>query len=263
MNQLTPQGQQIVAELAERHGFSTEAVIVMLQAILRGNGSMAQFNHPEFGGSGQWMQGGMLMIGDMFNNFLKGRVDALCYDLSNHLASQTIFYPPPPPPSYQGQQQSQGGMGSGGPSFMVSGGNWWPPELGAPGASGSQNAVRYAYFPQAQRLAIEHNGRVTVYNTLDHQIGGFGQQQGGSDSLTFTSQYGTVAVASLPVVSPGAQTSDNTDSGAPPLGAFAGEGGGEPQDPFSAIERLGTLKERGLITEEEFAAKKAELLKRL
>jgi hypothetical protein len=38
---------------------------------------MAQFNHPEFAGSGQWMQGGMLMLGDMFNHALKGRVDAL------------------------------------------------------------------------------------------------------------------------------------------------------------------------------------------
>ncbi len=32
---------------------------------------------------------------------------------------------------------------------------------------------------------------------------------------------------------------------------------------LSLIEQLGHLKEKGLLTEEEFAAKKAELLKRL
>jgi len=33
----------------------------MLFAVLAGNGSMAQFDHAEFAGSGQWMQGGMIM----------------------------------------------------------------------------------------------------------------------------------------------------------------------------------------------------------
>jgi hypothetical protein len=42
---------------------------------------------------------------------------------------------------------------------------------------------------------------VTVYDTLDHQIGGVSQQQGSGGSLTFTSQYGTVSVSSLPIVS--------------------------------------------------------------
>ena len=34
----------------------------MLQAVMDGNGTMAQFDHPEFGGAGQWMQGGMTMV---------------------------------------------------------------------------------------------------------------------------------------------------------------------------------------------------------
>ncbi|MFM8524351.1 MAG: hypothetical protein ACKOCM_01815, partial [Cyanobacteriota bacterium] len=46
------------------------------------------FNHPELGGSGQWMASGMMMIGDMFNNGLKARVDGLCRDVSAVLASQ-------------------------------------------------------------------------------------------------------------------------------------------------------------------------------
>jgi hypothetical protein len=43
---------------------------------------MAQFRHPEFGGTGQWMRCGMIMIGEMFNNTLKARVEALCNDIA-------------------------------------------------------------------------------------------------------------------------------------------------------------------------------------
>ena len=77
MRQLTPEGHTIVADVARRHGFSTDAVTTMLMAVAAGNGRMAQFDHPEFGGIGQWSQGGMIMIGDMFNNALKARVDEL------------------------------------------------------------------------------------------------------------------------------------------------------------------------------------------
>lgn len=207
MQQLTPQGQQIVEDIALRHGFSQDAVIHMLVAVLNGNGGMAQFSHPEFGGSGQWMQGGMLMLGDMFNASLKGRVDALCDELSNLLANQPGLLQ-----SGSFQSQSQGG---GSFQNQTSGGfrgesdlfvpdpadHWWPQELGAPSATGSQNNVKYAYFANAQRLAVNTGGDVWVYDTLDHRIGGFAQQQGIGGSISFGSQYGTVDLGRLPVVS--------------------------------------------------------------
>ena len=74
--------------MAQRHGFSYGAVVSMLDSVINGNGTQAQFSHPEFGGSGQWIQGGMAMIGDMFNGYLKGRVANLCADLANVIASQ-------------------------------------------------------------------------------------------------------------------------------------------------------------------------------
>ena len=52
-------------------------------------------------------------------------------------------------------------------------------------------------------IAIEVNGKVTVYDTLEHQISGFSQQQSRGASLTFASQHGLIAVANLPVVSVG------------------------------------------------------------
>src|SRR5208337_2581439 len=88
VRQLSPSGQQAISDLAQKHGFSNEATLNMLDAVINGNGSMAQFNHPEFSGSGQWMRGGMIMISDMFNNNLKGQIDSLCYELSGLVASQ-------------------------------------------------------------------------------------------------------------------------------------------------------------------------------
>src|SRR2546426_1111211 len=83
MPQLTSEGQQKVTELAQRYGVSTEAVLTLLQALVHGHGTMAQFDHRELGGRGQWMPGGMVMVGDMFNQALKARVDGLCADLAS------------------------------------------------------------------------------------------------------------------------------------------------------------------------------------
>ena len=105
MRQLSPQGQQVVNDLSQRHGFSQDAVAHMMFAVLNGNGGMAQFSHWEFGGSGQWMRGGMLMLGDMFNHGLKGRVDSLCHDIANMLANQPGLLQAG---SFQSQSQSGG-----------------------------------------------------------------------------------------------------------------------------------------------------------
>jgi hypothetical protein len=78
MPQLSSEGRRAVEDVARRMGFSPDAVTSMLFSIVAGRGGMAQFNHPEFGGSGQWMSGGAIMISDMFNNVLKARVGALC-----------------------------------------------------------------------------------------------------------------------------------------------------------------------------------------
>ena len=107
---------------------------------------------------------------------------------------------------------------------------------------------------------------VTIYDTLDHQIGGVSQQQSGSGSMSFTSQYGVVEVAKLPVVSvngePPAQASaDVAMSPAPAPASVPASGGG--QDVFATIERLAELQAKGIISAEEFATKKAELLARL
>ena len=169
MRQLTAEGQRIVQDLSNRHGFSVDAVTHMLFAVLNGNGSMAQFNHPEFAGSGQWMQGGMIMLGDMFNNYLKGRVDSLCSDLTGILANQPgLLHAGSFQSQSQGgssqQHQATGAMGSSSLFVPDPEDNWWPRELGAPSAVGSQNDVRYAYFANQRRLAVKTGGEVWSNN---------------------------------------------------------------------------------------------------
>jgi hypothetical protein len=259
MAKLTPEGEKIVAALADRYAIGVEAVKMMLDAVAKGGGAMAQFNLPEFGGSGQWMRGGMTMIGDMFNNSMKATVDNLCNDLSKVLENQPNIMAPFLPQS-QSQSQSQG---SGGASFWQSAqsGSWWPSELGSPSSTGSQNSLRYAYFPGSNRLAIDDRGRIEVYDTSGYDIGGFGQQQSGDASLTFTSQRGVVRVDRLPRVTsakPAPETRAAT--AAQPASTSSGADAGSV---LALIEQLGQLKEKGLLTDEEFAAKKSELLKRL
>lgn len=288
MPQLSPAGQSAIQDMAQRHGFSYDAVLSMLDSVINGNGSQAQFSHPEFGGSGQWMQGGMTMIGDMFNGYLKSRVANLCADLSNLITSQPGLVR-----TGSFQSQSQGGNTStnswgnaaaytdnGNNLFMPPAPDWWGPDLRYPNSSGGQNGMRYAWFSQARRLAIELNGQVIVYDTLDHQIGGVSQQQSGGYSVTFSSQYGYVDLSQLPIVTvngvppaPKAPTPSYTtntpaySSQAPSYNtdntSGNGNGNGNSGDVFASLEKLAALQARGIVTEQEYAAKKAELLSRL
>jgi len=55
---------------------------------------------------------------------------------------------------------------------MSGGERRWPKELGQPSSSGSQNSMRYAFFPEKNRLLVERDGTLTTYDSGDHQIGG-------------------------------------------------------------------------------------------
>lgn len=256
MQNLTTVGTNIVSEIASRYGLSQGAVIHMLVAVNNGGCSMAQFNCPELGGSGQWMRGGMTMVGDMFNTGLKSTVDNLCNELASALASNTMF--PVIPAGTPGSSQ------------------WWPGNLGNSFSSGSQNNIRYAVFPN--RLAIELNGQVSVYDTLNNNIGGISQQQGGNTSLTFSSQFGTIAVNSLPLISgpglapaPQSNFAEATPKPAPELqeqaianpSLVSNQSPVNSQEIISLIEKLAQLHDAGALTEDEFNNKKSELLSRL
>jgi hypothetical protein len=160
--------------LAIRYGVSLEAVQILAQALRSGGGKMAQFSHPDLGGSGQWMPG-MVMIGDMFNTALKARVDGLASELANLTASDR--------------------------TGAMSRDAWWPSGLGTPDAHAGQNDLRYAYFAGQHRLVIEYAGQQTVYDTTGHQIIGVSQQQAnGVHVIYFHSPRGLVDVKTLPII---------------------------------------------------------------
>lgn len=250
---VTDEEQDRIAGIARQHGFSPDAAAAMLSALMRGHGTQAQFDHPEFGGMGQWSGGGMLMIGDMFNAGLKSRVLALIDDLAAAIP--------------------QDGSSEGGRFGGTSG---WPADLGAPSSRGSQNGMDYAVFPETRRLAVRRGQQVSLYDTGDHRIGGVSQQQGGGASLTFQSQHGPVSLDSLSPVDLPESASQGTaapepvpeapvpETDAPEADALANAisqtaGGSVP----AMIEQLHGLWSRGILTQAEFEAKKADLLSRL
>jgi hypothetical protein len=147
-------------------GFSSEAVAHARAALERGNGTMAQFSHPELGGSGQWMPG-MVMIGDAFNQPLKARVLALFSDLASLQAPQA-------------------------PTSMDTA--WWPEALGKPSQAGGQNALAYAHFPNAHCLAVRRGETITLYDTSGHTITGISAQ---NDQLTVQTTAGLSFLAEM------------------------------------------------------------------
>ena len=258
---VTPEADTAITAIAQRHGLSREAVLAMLFAVHTGGGTMAQFAIPELGGSGQWMRGGMTMVGNMFDNALKVRVDALCSELAQLLATTVVF------PASTANTPA---------GFSAT--NWWPTNLGTPSATGGQNDARYAVFPSTRRLAIQIDGLTRVFDTGEHHIGGVQQQQGGGPgSVSFTSQLGTFDVLILSELD--TQPVTNTPAAAPegaspsepmarvePAEQTTGPASGVAVDPaaiVAAIEAVADLHQRGILSNEEFAAKKAELLGRL
>lgn len=287
MLQLTAEGRRVIDDLAHRHGISPDAANTLLEAVVAGQGSMAQFDHPELGGSGQWMRGGMTMVGDMFNHGLKAAVDAVCTELATLIENQPAAFREGSQMQSQGSATQMSGVSLFVPASGGRGGNWWPDALGAPASTGQQNSVRYAYFPSRQRLAIDLDGRVEVYDTGEHAITGFSQQQSGDASLTFTSQHGLVAVSGLSRVADGdAPQQQPGDPAAEQAEAPLQAGQAVPveiskpapeshpaettpssapsdSDAISMIERLADLHAKGILSDEEFTQKKTELLKRV
>ena len=228
--------------VADRHGVSLDAVRHLMRALERGRGRMAQFDHPDLGGMGQWFSGGMTMVGWMFDDSLKARIDALCTELAAAL----------PAAGFSGAAAPEAG-----------GGAWWPAGLGTPASAGSQDGMRYAYFPEARRLAIESGAGVAVYDTGEHHISGVSQADG---SLGFTGPQGAIALDRLRRIEAETAAPRQADPAEAPTPTDAAEpapGAAPRADVLATIERMAELHARGVLTEREFSAKKAELLARL
>ena len=118
--------------------------------------------------------------------------------------------------------------------------------------------MRYAYFPAQRRLAIAVHGDLRLYDTLDHQVSGVSQQQGPGRTVTFTSEQGVMDVATLPLMA--SSRVERPAAAPPPAPAVAPA---PAIDICATLERLAALRHQGILSEAEFTAKKAELLRRL
>ena len=232
-----------LAAIAERHGVSVEAVRHLMRALEAGHGTMAQFDHPDLGGMGQWFSGGMVMVGRMFDSDLKARVSSLCGELASAL----------PKSGWDGASAAVAGSATSA---------WYPSELGWPSTTGAQNGLRYAYFPQTRRLAIESASGLALYDTGEHHITGASQSNG---ALRFSGVQGDVDLAALkrvdgpppePVRDAVAPSSEPSEAGEPAPSSGA-------TDILATLERLAELHRKGILTEAEFTQKKADLLSRL
>ncbi|MCE7041819.1 SHOCT domain-containing protein [Dyadobacter sp. CY312] len=263
MKALTKEGRQAISEIAQKYSLDQSTVETLANALVRGNGTMAQFNIPELGGAGQWMRGGMTMVGDMFNHGLKVKVEQVAAELSDLVSTKIIFV----------ADDDERPV-----SEEVKPDKSWPTIFGSPTSSGSQNNFKYAYFGPARRLVIEEDGKRYIYDTKHHQISGVSQQQGSGRSYQFTSNDGTVNLNDLSLISePGIHQQETPELPYDVVHSHtvqddvrqAYSSGVEvptrtPQDIIiETIEKLNVLLEKGHITEEDFKTKKQELLARL
>jgi hypothetical protein len=78
----------------------------------------------------------------------------------------------------------------------------WPSELGIASTSGSSPEMRYAYFPQNRRLAVEWRGVVTIYDTAEYQFRGMLQAHSAETvGMSILTQRGRVRLVDLVAVS--------------------------------------------------------------
>jgi hypothetical protein len=293
MVELTSEGQEIADELAHRYAVSVDAVATLFTAIAEGRGKEAHFSHPDLGGEGgHWTLSGMIQIGDMYNKALKTKVDELCNAIWEVLHNKPLLamFASSGPRSREsrhdqsGQSQTQstsrdksdtrGAMGMG---FVMGGAPkaWWPAELGTPATTGSREGVTFAFFPARRRLAIKHPGGIAIFDAGNHDIRGFSEDRAEDHSVMFTSQHGFVSLEELPDVTnedpadaphqegPQPSATLRKETVAPVVSSAPSPAAANGGDVLALIERLADLRRKDVITDEEFAAKKAELLGRL
>jgi 4-diphosphocytidyl-2C-methyl-D-erythritol kinase len=166
--------EEVIKDIATKHDVSVQTVATLLNGLQASGGNQVQFNISELGGMGQW-QPGMVMVGDMFNNSLKTKVQQLCEELATVARSL---------PEEEKSSFASGITGSGSATFK-----------------GSQNSSHYAYYAAEKRLMIEHDGKRTFYDTTGYPLTGVQQSQSGIEKrLTFTYPGGTVWLNDLKTV---------------------------------------------------------------
>ncbi len=182
----------VVSHIAQRYVVSEDAVRELFRGLESTKGKQAQFNHPNLGGRGQWMPG-MIMLSDTDDAQAKARIAGLCAEVSAIVqgretsADEALAVP----------------MDAGASAACVTmpaGESWWPALFGHPAATGDQHGIRYAYFPDRDRLLVQQGARITSYDTPGRRITGFAQEQSTASHICFTSERGPFELGELKCV---------------------------------------------------------------
>ena len=224
---------------------------------------------------GQWSQGGMIMVGDMFNHGLKAQVDGLCSELANALRGQSLLVAPV---SSQSQKSGRVQPVRAGWLVVLVAGGTRPAELDRRAerralcvlsgyASACDRARRPAHGLRHRRPPDRRRLPAAGVRRLSHlhepvRAGARGRP---ADRSTAESNALDAPGAVVAPVAPPEPLAGVSRPMAPPepSPAPAAPVTSSADDLFDKIERLAALRAKGILTEEEFAAKKAELLARL
>ncbi|GAB4120142.1 MAG: hypothetical protein OHK0057_26060 [Thermoflexibacter sp.] len=160
-------------EIAMKYDLSLGAVIMLFSGLQNTQGNQVQFNHPELGGVGQW-QAGMIMIGDMFNHALKAKINELCHELALIVKKEQKATPKK--------------------SVIKN----FDAIYGTPALKGTQNDLKYAYYPAKDIFIIEQYGKLEKYSTEGYQVTGISQQQNYfSQDLIIQTDKGNITLSML------------------------------------------------------------------
>jgi hypothetical protein len=184
--------KDVIPEIAARYLVPEEKVREIHRQLQANHATQCQFECSELGGPVQWMPG-MVMTSRWDDHALRARVDGLCSELcaivrGSETAAPAAFKRDADAPPAASRVD------------LPAGESWWPAALGQPSSSGAQNGVRYAYFPDKQRLLLQQGARIDAYDTGEHRLTGVSQQQGHSRSITFSTPEGPVPVEHLKCV---------------------------------------------------------------
>jgi hypothetical protein len=183
---------EVITHIAQRYVVSEDAVRQLSRALESTEGKLAQFSHPDLGGRGQWMPG-MIMLSDKDDAQTKARIAGLCAEVSAIVQGRGT--------SADEQLAMPQEVGASGACVtMPPGESWWPASFGHPTASGDQHGIRYAYFPDRDRLLVQQGGRILSYETVGQRITGFSQQQSTASRICFTTEGGPVDLTDLKCV---------------------------------------------------------------
>lgn len=165
------------ADIAARHNLSPAAVEALAQALSRGGGMEAQFNHPDLGGKGHWIPGD-IAIEDANNRVLKNRISRVCEELAARYRTVSV------------------------PAVTTRQSRWWDAAYGRADLSGEIAGVRYAFFRATRRLLVQREDTIQIYDTGDHTlIALLTDSSEAAESLVFETEGGSVQVRDLSPVS--------------------------------------------------------------